>query len=100
MLTIQRYRLRHIHFGAMTGIKTLNNQTIAAALMCLTLSACSSGLPDPAMLQTTLLGSSGNQQLTTGSTLPSERSVASHVLTAVAIERITGEAEQMFNLYN
>jgi len=73
---------------------------IVVVAMCLTLSACSSGLPDPGMLQNALLSSNGKQQVTTGSTLPTERSLASQVLTAVAIERVTGNADQAFSLYN
>jgi len=73
---------------------------IVAIAMWSMLSACSSGLPDPGMLQNALLSSNGKQQLTTGSTLPAERSTASHVLTAVAIERVTGDAKQTFSLHN
>ena len=70
-----------------------------SALVCLTLSGCSSGLPDPGMLQSALLSRNGKQQLTTGSTIPAERSVASQVLTAVAVERVTGETTKSFSLH-
>ena len=64
---------------------------------CVVVSACSSGLPDPVMLQGALL--SNNQgAATTGNIKAAQRSVASRVLTAVAVERVLGQPAQTFTL--
>jgi hypothetical protein len=72
-------------------------RTIVALAASIAVSACSSGLPDPVMLQGALIGG-GQQQ--TGSIAQTERSVASRVLTAVAVERVTGQPVQNFQLIN
>ena len=82
------------------GDGILVKRVIMAVIASLFLSACASGLPDPAMLQNALLSNNSDRQLTTGSVEPAERSAASRVLTAVAIERVTGEAVETFQPYN
>lgn len=66
------------------------------------LGSCSSGLPDPVLLQggsltSGLIGSgSGNLQTSSTQTLP--RSDASRVLAALAAERVLGQSSDPFNL--
>ncbi len=75
-------------------------RVISALAAGVVLSACASGMPDPVMLQSALVSGNSNQQAT-GSVAQTERSAASHVLSAVAIERVTGKPpDNSFRLSN
>jgi len=72
---------------------------ITALIACLVLGACSSGMPAPGMLQNALLSSSDKDQVRTDNAATLERSDASRVLTAVAVEHITGKPAATFTLH-
>lgn len=79
------------------------SKVFIAATACWLLAACASGLPDPTVLQSSLSGQAtatgAAAPATTASTTTGQRSLASRVLAAVAVERVLGHQPDQAGLW-